>query len=69
MRRPAGERTEFLIVSLWEDEAAIRRFAGDDPGRAVFYPEDARFLVEREERVSHFEVVWTDGVGEGRCRP
>jgi hypothetical protein len=36
---------------------AVRRFAGDEPDRAVFYPEDERFLVERGERVEHFEVV------------
>ena len=54
-------RAEFLIVSLWESEEAIRRFAGEDLERAVFYPEDERFLVERDERVQHFEVVFEDG--------
>ena len=58
--RRAGDRAEFLLLSLWEDEEAIRRFAGDDLERAVFYPEDDRFLVEREERVSHFEVFHLD---------
>jgi hypothetical protein len=24
----------------------------------VFYPEDDRFLIERENRVSHYEVVF-----------
>jgi hypothetical protein len=36
---------------------AVRRFAGDEPERAVFYPEDERFLIERDERVEHFEVL------------
>jgi hypothetical protein len=36
---------------------AIRRFAGDEPERAVYYPEDERFLVEREDTVSHFELI------------
>ena len=48
----------FLLVTLWESEEAIRRFAGDTPGRAVFYPEDDRFLVDRDEHVDHFEVVF-----------
>jgi len=62
LRRVEGERAEFLLVSFWDSEAAIRRFAGDDPGRAVFYPEDERFLVQRDERVEHFEVVYqTEG--------
>jgi hypothetical protein len=36
---------------------AVRRFSGVDPERAVFYPEDDRFLVARDDRVTHFEVV------------
>ena len=61
LRRVIGARAEFLLLSLWESEDAIRRFAGDDIGRAVFYPEDERFLVEKEDRVSHFEVVFQEG--------
>jgi len=58
LRRTVGDRAEFLLVTLWESEEAIRRFAGDTPGRAVFYPEDDRFLVDRDEHVDHFEVVF-----------
>jgi heme-degrading monooxygenase HmoA len=58
LRRIVGERAEFLLVTLWESETAIRRFAGDHPENAVFYPEDERFLIERGERVSHYEVVY-----------
>src|SRR5918999_567287 len=57
LRRVGGGRAEFLLLSLWESEDAIRRFAGDDVERAVFFPEDDRFLVERDERVEHYEVV------------
>ena len=46
-----------LLLTLWESEDAIRRFAGDDIGRAVFYPEDERFLLARDERVTHYDVV------------
>jgi heme-degrading monooxygenase HmoA len=58
LRRTVGGRAEFLLVTLWESEEAIRRFAGDTPERAVFYPEDDRFLVDRDEHVDHFEVVF-----------
>jgi heme-degrading monooxygenase HmoA len=54
--RPDGDRTEFLTVSLWDSRDAIVAFAGDDIDRAVFYPEDDRFLVDRETLVQHFEV-------------
>ena len=65
LRRVAGGRAEFLLLTLWESEEAIRRFAGDDPGRAVFYPEDERFLIERGEHVDHFEVVFEQGWSQG----
>ena len=57
LRRPDGEREEFLTVSLWDSLEVIRGFAGDDIERAVFYPEDDRYLVERELTVSHYEYV------------
>jgi heme-degrading monooxygenase HmoA len=61
LRRLVDGRAEFLLVSFWESEAAVRAFArvghGDDAQRAVFYPEDDRFLVERHEHVTHHEVV------------
>ena len=58
LRRLEGERAEFVVLSLWESEAATRRFAGDDIERAVFYPEDERFLIERDNHVTHYEVVF-----------
>lgn len=54
--RPDGDRTEFLTISFWESEEAIRNFAGDDIHKAVFYPEDDRFLLDREMFVSHYHV-------------
>jgi heme-degrading monooxygenase HmoA len=57
MRRIAGDRAEFLLVTLWDSLDAVRAFAGDDLERAVFYPEDDRFLVARDDRVSHYDVV------------
>ena len=57
-RRIEGDRAEFVVLSFWESEDAIRQFAGSDIERAVFYPEDDRYLIERETRVSHYEVVF-----------
>lgn len=57
LRRIVGDRAEFLLLSLWDSKEAIRAFAGDDIDRAVFYPEDERFLIGRDEHVSHYEVV------------
>ena len=57
LRRDDGDRTEFVTLSFWESRDAVRAFAGDDIDQAVFYPEDDRFLVERELRVHHYELI------------
>ncbi|HEY4828599.1 MAG TPA: hypothetical protein VIH85_17620 [Solirubrobacteraceae bacterium] len=59
LRRDVGDKTEFLMFTLWDSMDAIKAFAGEDPEVAVFYPEDDRFLVERDESVSHYEVART----------
>lgn len=57
LRRLRDGRAEFVLVSMWDSMDAVRAFAGADLERAVFYPEDDRYLIERDDRVSHFEVV------------
>ena len=61
LHRTDGDRTEVLTVSLWESLEAIRGFAGDDLERAVFYPEDDRYLVERDVTARHWAVVEPPG--------
>jgi heme-degrading monooxygenase HmoA len=56
LHRIDGGRAEFVVLSLWDSRDAIRAFAGDDIEQAVFYPEDDRFLVEREWQVTHYDV-------------
>ena len=56
LSRPLGALTEIVTFSLWDDMDAVRAFAGDDPTRAVYYPEDNRFLVERSSIVEHYDV-------------
>jgi heme-degrading monooxygenase HmoA len=63
LHRPAGDREEFLTISIWESLDVIKAFAGEDIEEAVFYPEDERYLVERELTVSHFEVEIATGRG------
>src|SRR4051812_24040448 len=57
LRRVDSGRAEFLTLTFWDDMDAVRRFAGDEPERAVYYPEDERFLVDREDTVSHFDLI------------
>ena len=57
LRRDDGDRSEIVTFSLWDSRESIRAFAGDDIDQAVFYPEDDRFLIERDRTVRHYEVV------------
>jgi heme-degrading monooxygenase HmoA len=57
LRREQDGKTEFFLVSLWDGWDAIKAFAGPKPDQAVFYPEDDRFLVERDMHVDHYEVI------------
>ena len=56
LRREDGDRTEFVTMSLWESQDAIRAFAGDNI-EVAFFPDDDRFLVDRERFVTHYEIA------------
>ena len=56
LRRIEGDRAEFETVLLFDSLDDVRAFAGDDIDVAVFYPEDDRYLVDRELTARHFEV-------------
>jgi heme-degrading monooxygenase HmoA len=58
--RVEGDRAEFITVSFWESRAAIEGFAGQDIEKAVFYPDDDQFLIERDLTVHHYEVAGTE---------
>ena len=57
LRRDVDDRTEFMMFSLWDSLASVKAFAGDEYENAVFYPEDERFLIERDLSSTHYEVT------------
>ena len=57
LRRGEGDIVHVEMLTLWEDEAAIRRFAGADMARAKYYDFDPDYLLELESEVVHFEVI------------
>ena len=61
LRRDVEERSEFIMLSLWDSMDSIAAFAGEDLERAVFYPEDDRFLIERDLTVAHYQVAEAEG--------
>ena len=45
------------MFTLWESLEAVKAFAGEDYETAVFYPEDDRFLIERDLTCRHYTVA------------
>ena len=57
LHRRDGDVVHIETFTLWENEEAIRRFAGDDLLKARYYGRDPEFLLEFEPEVLHFEAV------------
>lgn len=57
LRNPLGDAVEFVFVSFWQSMDAVERYAGSDPQRPRYYPEDRAALLELPDRVDHFDVV------------
>ena len=47
------DTAEFEVVSYWRGLDDIKAFAGDDISVARFFPEDDRYLIDRELTVRH----------------
>ena len=56
LRRTRGDYAEFETILLFDSLEDVKRFAGDDLEAAVFFPEDERYLVDRDLDVRHYEV-------------
>ena len=54
--RELGDEAEIVVYSVWESMEAVRGFAGERPERAVYYPEDARYLTHAPEEVVHWHI-------------
>jgi len=57
LHRAEGDIVHVEMLTLWEDETAIRRFAGEDLNLAKYYDFDPDFLLELETTVRHYEVI------------
>jgi heme-degrading monooxygenase HmoA len=57
LRRIENGRAHFLLISFWESCEAIARFAGPDIEKARYYPDDEKYLMELEPKVTHYQVI------------
>ena len=49
----SGDGADVEVVSYWRTVDDIRAFAGDDISVARFFPDDDRYLIDRELTVRH----------------
>jgi heme-degrading monooxygenase HmoA len=56
-RRTVGDREEFVVISYWPNEEAIRAYAGDDVLRMHLLPRDPEFLLDPDTHVRHYRIV------------
>ncbi len=57
LRRIQGGAVEILVMTEWDNEHAVRAFAGNDIDAAVVEPEALAFLIHADTRVRNFVVV------------
>jgi heme-degrading monooxygenase HmoA len=52
-QRREGDITHIWTVTWWDSYESIKQFAGEDFGKAKYYPGDKQYLLEFEENVMH----------------
>ena len=57
-RRNENTITHFLLVTIWDSMESIKKFAGEHPEKAKYYPEDDYFLLEKEKTSALYEVFF-----------
>ena len=57
LRRIHEGKARFVFLSLWDSYEAIKAFAGEEYEKAVYYPEDIKFLLYLDPQVTHYEVL------------
>ena len=48
----------FLLVTHWDSMEAVKKFAGENPEKAKYYPEDDEYLLEKEETSALYQVFY-----------
>jgi heme-degrading monooxygenase HmoA len=67
--RDLDRHVEFLVMTEWESQTAIRAFAGDTPDLAVVGPAARAVLSDYDSRVEHFEVIQEISAPESSLLP
>ena len=57
-RRDDGDVAHFLLVTLWDSMESMKRFAGDRPEIAKYYPEDDEYLLSKEKHSTIYRTFY-----------
>ncbi len=60
LRNKKNNVANFTLITFWENLEIIKNFAGEDFEKAKYYPEDQEYLLDFEEKVTHYEVFAED---------
>jgi len=58
LRKNEKDVAHFLLVTYWDSMESVKKFAGEQPEKAKYYPEDDQFLLEKEELSTLYEVFY-----------
>ena len=58
LRKNEADIAHFLLVTHWDSMESVKKFAGERPEKAKYYPEDDEFLLEKEETSALYEVFF-----------
>ena len=58
LRSAEADVTHFLLITHWDSMEAVKKFAGEHPEKAKYYPEDDDFLLEKEETTALYEMFY-----------
>ncbi len=58
LRRIDEDAAHFLLVTLWDSMESVKKFAGEHPEKAKYYPEDESLLLEKEETSALYKVFF-----------
>jgi len=60
-----NNRSEIVILTLWDNHESIEAFTGGRADRARYHSKEQDYLVEMPTDVTHYEVSHTDGLPGG----
>lgn len=58
LRKDDDNIAHFLLVTIWDSIESVKRFAGENPEIAKYYPEDDDLLLKKEQHVSLYSVFY-----------